>query len=200
MAAQHEGLTQIVKAHMAASAAIQREVAERCDAAVVAGAALIADSLRAGGRLLLCGNGGSAADCQHLAAEFVNGLRRDSIRGPLSAIALTTDTSFITACANDRSFDEVFARQVLALGRAGDTLLGITTSGGSKNVIRAFEAARAIGVKTLALTGAAGVVGAAVDVTVAVPSRDTQHIQESHLAVEHLLCDLVERLLGTDAP
>lgn len=199
MAAQHEGLTQIVKAHMAASAAIQREVAERCDAAVVEGAALIAASLRGGGRLLLCGNGGSAADCQHLAAEFVNGLRRDSTRGPLSAVALTTDTSFITACANDRSFDEVFARQVLALGRAGDTLLGITTSGGSKNVVRAFEAARTIGVKTLALTGAAGVIGTAVDVTVAVPSRDTQHIQESHLAIEHLLCDLVERILGTDA-
>ncbi len=200
MAAQHQELTQIVKAHMAASAAIKREVAERCDAAVVEGAALIAETLRGGGRLLLCGNGGSAADCQHLAAEFVNGLRRDATRGPLSAVALTTDTSFITACANDRSFDEVFARQVLAIGRAGDTLLGITTSGGSKNVVRAFEAARSIGVKTLALTGAAGVVGATVDVTVAVPSRDTQHIQESHLAIEHLLCDLVERILGTDAP
>lgn len=200
MAAQHEALAQIVRAHMAASAAIKQQVAERCDADVVAGAALIADALRSGGRLLLCGNGGSAADCQHLAAEFLNGLRRDATRGPLAAIALTTDTSFLTACANDRSFEEVFARQVLGIGRAGDVLLGITTSGGSKNVVRAFEAARSIGVKTLALTGAAGVVGTTVDVTVAVPSRDTQYIQESHLAIEHLLCDLAERLLGQDGP
>jgi phosphoheptose isomerase len=161
----------------------------------VSAAGLIADAFRSGGKVLLCGNGGSAADCQHVAAEFVSILRRDFERPGLPAIALTTDTSFLTAYANDFGYEGVFARQVEALGKAGDLLVGISTSGNSPNVIRAVESALRIGMRTIALTGLGGRLPAMADVAVSVPSADTQHIQEAHLAIEHIICELVERHL-----
>lgn len=190
-----DDLARRARRHLEESAAVKLAVADQCVGAVVAAAALLADSFRAGGRLYLCGNGGSAADCQHLAAEFVSRLTRDFERPALPAVALTTDTSFLTAYANDIGFEGVFARQVEALGRPGDVLLGISTSGASANVVRAVETARRLGMKTVALTGAGGPLAGLVDVTVAVPTTGTQHIQEAHLAVEHILCDLVEQHL-----
>ncbi|MBL4903026.1 MAG: SIS domain-containing protein [Desulfocapsa sp.] len=152
-------------------------------------------TLRQGGKILIFGNGGSAADAQHMAAEFVNRFLIN--RRPMAAIALTTDTSTITSIGNDFSFDEIFAKQVQALGKPEDLALGISTSGGSVNVIRAIEAAKTIGMRTAALTGGVtgdgGEVGRLADLTLNVPAVKTQHIQEVHLFAEHLLCELVER-------
>jgi D-sedoheptulose 7-phosphate isomerase len=184
-----------VRSYLAESAAIKRLTADACAEAITTAAQAIAEAFRAGGKLLICGNGGSAADCQHMAAEFVSRLTRDFERPGLPAIALTTDTSFLTAFANDCGFEGVFARQVQALGRPGDVLLGISTSGNSANVIQAVELARATGVRTVSLTGAGGRLAKLADVAISVPSDDTQHIQEAHLAIEHLLCMLVERAL-----
>lgn len=175
------------------SAEVTRRVAQTCGDAIAAAACRITSAFSEGGKLLLCGNGGSAAECQHMAAELLSRLARDRDRPPLPAIALTTDTSFLTAFANDVGFEGVFERQVQALGRRGDVLIAISTSGDSENCVRAVAAARAGGLVTIALTGAAGRLSAMVDVVIAVPSDSTQHVQEAHLAIEHLLCELVER-------
>jgi phosphoheptose isomerase len=185
----------LVRSYLADSAAVKRQTAEVCAEAIAAAATVIGDAFRAGGKVLICGNGGSAADCQHMAAELVSRLTKDFERPGLPAIALTTDTSFLTAYANDCGFEGVFARQVQALGRPGDVLIGISTSGGSANVIQAIELARATGLRTVSLTGSGGRLGELADVAIAVPSKDTQHIQESHLAIEHLICLLVEQAL-----
>jgi D-sedoheptulose 7-phosphate isomerase len=158
-------------------------------------AAIIAESFRRGGKLLLCGNGGSAADCQHLAAEFVNRLSKNHERRALPALALTTDTSYLTAYANDHGFDGVYARQVEAFGTAGDVLMAISTSGASANVVAAADTARGRGIAVIALLGESGRLAEAADVAIKVPCRDTQLIQQVHLAVEHLICELVERAL-----
>jgi D-sedoheptulose 7-phosphate isomerase len=155
----------------------------------------IADVLAAGGKVLLCGNGGSAADCQHIAAELVGRFSRE--RRALPAIALTVDTSALTAIANDYSFDRVFARQVEALGRKGDALVAISTSGRSPNVLEALRAARGLGIRTFALTGEGGR-GMEADFCLAVPARETPRVQECHILVGHVLCGIVEsRLFGT---
>jgi D-sedoheptulose 7-phosphate isomerase len=182
------------------SAEVKRLVVENCLHSIVSAAELIADTFRSGGKVLLCGNGGSAADCQHVAAEFVSILRRNFERPGLAAIALTTDTSFLTAYANDFGYEGVFARQVDALGKAGDVLIGISTSGNSANVIRAVDSARRLGMRAVALTGRGGKLPGMVDVAVSVPSADTQHIQEAHLAIEHVICELVERRLFSEQP
>ncbi len=185
-----------IRSYLLESAEVKRRTAERCAEAISEGAQLLIRCYREGGKVLFCGNGGSAADCQHLAAELVGVLRRDRHRGGLAAIALTTDTSFLTASANDFGFAQVFERQVEALGRAGDVLVGITTSGTSANVLRALERARALGMGTLLLTGASGGPATALaDVAVLVPSTDTPRVQEIHIAVGHLLCALVEDAL-----
>ncbi|PYR75011.1 MAG: phosphoheptose isomerase [Acidobacteria bacterium] len=158
-------------------------------------AATVAESFQRGGKLLLCGNGGSAADCQHLAAEFVSRLSKDVARPGLPAIALTTDTSYLTAYANDFGFDGVFARQIEALGTAGDVLLAISTSGSSRNVLAAADAARRKAIAVIALVGDGGPLAGTADIAIQVPSRDTQLIQQVHLAVEHLICRLVEQAL-----
>jgi len=161
--------------------------------AAEAAASMIA-TLRAGGRILACGNGGSAADAQHFAAELVGRFERE--RAALGAIALTTDTSIVTAVANDYDFARVFARQVEALGRPGDVLLGISTSGGSANVIAAFAAAKAGGLLTVALTGRdGGAVGAAADIHINVPAASTARVQEVHRTLLHAVCALIEREL-----
>lgn len=156
-----------------------------------AAAALIA-SLRGGGRILIFGNGGSAADAQHVAAEFVGRFQRE--RAALAAIALTTDTSVLTSIGNDYGFERVFARQVEALGRAGDAAFGISTSGASPNVVAALDVARGLGLTTIALTGNdGGAVGRAAAIHVNVPATSTARVQEAHRTLLHVICDIVER-------
>ena len=153
---------------------------------------LTADSMRAGGKLLVAGNGGSAADSQHLVAEFVSRLTVD--RPALRAIALTTDTSILTAIGNDYAYDYVFARQVEALGEPGDVFLGISTSGNSKNILSALREARSRGMHTIGFTGnGGGAMRELCDYNIIIPSNTTMNIQESHLALEHIFCMLVER-------
>ncbi len=186
---------ELIRAHLQESARVQQALAEAQRPAIWAAADLITAVFRAGNKVLLCGNGGSAADCQHMAAEFVSRLTKDFERPALPAIALTTDTSFLTAFTNDCGYDDVFARQVQALGKPGDLLIGISASGNSANVIRAVQAAQAAQMRTLALTGEGGALRRVAEVVIAVPSANTQHIQEAHLAVEHILCELVEHAL-----
>jgi len=167
--------------------------AEACAAEILGATSAIVEALRGGGKILLCGNGGSAGDAQHLATEFVSTLTVDRRREAIPAIALTTDSSLITAVANDFGFDGVFARQVDALGREGDVLVGISTSGNSENVVQAFERARAAGIRTIALTGeSGGRLRAIADVEINVPSSETSHVQEAHIAVGQLIAFLVE--------
>ena len=182
------------RAYLLESADVKRSAADNCMDAILAAARILSRVFRSGGKLLLCGNGGSAADCQHMATELVSRLTKDLERAALPAMALTTDTSFLTAFANDSGFDGVFERQVQAHGRPGDVLIGISTSGNSPNVLRAVAAARGQRMHTIALTGVGGGrLAALAETVIAVPSADTQHIQETHLAIEHLLCYLVER-------
>jgi len=176
-------------------AAAVTEAMARHGAEIARAATVITQSFQRGGKLLLCGNGGSAADCQHLAAEFVGRLTKDVTRPGLPAIALTTDTSYLTAFANDFGFDGVFARQIEALAAAGDVLLAISTSGSSRNVLAGVDAAKRKGLAVVALLGDEGALANAADVAIRVPSNDTQLIQQVHLAVEHLICHLVERAL-----
>lgn len=158
-------------------------------------AELAVQTLEAGGKLLFCGNGGSAADAQHLATEYVVRFRRQ--RQPLPALALTTDTSLLTAAANDLGFDAVFARQVEALAAAGDLLFIHSTSGASPNLLAAARAARSRGVRTVALlAGGGGPVRGLVDLALVVPTSHSAHAQELHLAIGHCICDLVEERLG----
>ena len=164
------------------------------DAVEAAGLAL-ADCLASGGKILLCGNGGSAADCQHIAAELTGRFLND--RAPLAALALTTDTSALTCIANDYDFAEVFARQVKALGRSGDCLVCISTSGNSRNVVMAASAAIDRGIGTVALTGQGGVLSHLCDHAVVVPSTVTARIQEAHIFIGHTWCGLIEQNLGS---
>jgi D-sedoheptulose 7-phosphate isomerase len=177
-------------------AEVVRRARERCMDDLVAAAEILVDSLRAGGKVLICGNGGSAADAQHLATELVSTLTVQNRRPSIPAIALTTDTSLLTAIANDFGVEEIFERQLESLGREGDVLIAISTSGNSANVVRAAARARAQRMKTVALTGASGgALAPAADVAIRVPSEVTAHIQECHLAIEQLLALLVEREL-----
>lgn len=189
----------VVHERLRESNSVRELVMERCTPAIVHASQVVAKAFREGSKLLLCGNGGSAADCQHMAAEFVSRLTVKVQRRALPAIALTTDTSFLTAFANDCGYDGVFERQVEALGEKGDVLLGISTSGSSKNVVQAMKLAKAKGLVCIALTGDSGVMRELADVTIAVPSNHTQYIQESHLSIEHLICELVERELFSEA-
>jgi D-sedoheptulose 7-phosphate isomerase len=169
---------------------------EVCLADVVEAARLLAAALRAGGKLLICGNGGSAADAQHLAAELVGTLTIDRRRPAIPALAITTDTSVLTAIANDFGAERLFARQVEAHGRPGDALIAISTSGRSANVLAAVEEGRARGLAIVTLTGAGGgKLAPMADVAISVPDDRTGHIQEAHLALEHLLALLIEHEL-----
>ena len=178
------------------SAVVKQLTAAQCSDLALSAARMIAKSLKAGGKLMLCGNGGSAGDSQHIAAEFVATLNHKNPRPGLAALALTTDTSFLTAYANDFGFEGVFSRQVEALGRAGDVLIGISTSGNSANVVAACEAARAKGIQVIALTGdGGGKLADSADLLIAVPSDVTMHIQESHIALGHVITLAVEQIL-----
>jgi D-sedoheptulose 7-phosphate isomerase len=155
---------------------------------------LISHTFEAGNKVFFFGNGGSAADAQHIAAEFVNRYIMD--RPPLPAIALTTDTSILTSIANDMAFTEIFSRQIKALGKEGDVAVGISTSGNSPNVIKAFEVAKEMGMKSVALTGnEGGVLTKIADISLTVSSASTPRIQETHILVGHLLCEMVEHQL-----
>jgi D-sedoheptulose 7-phosphate isomerase len=178
------------------SAEVKLRFVEANAARIEAVARRMAEVLRRGGKLLFFGNGGSAADAQHLAAEFVNRFLRD--RGALAAVALTTDTSTLTSIGNDLGFDQIFSRQVEALGRPGDLVVAISTSGNSPNVLRAVEAARRLGCATVGMTGGSGgALAKVVDEAFVVPSSETPRIQETHITLGHALCALVDELLAT---
>jgi len=183
-----------IKSHFQQSAQTMLAAADTISEQVQTAIDLIGKALSDGHKLLICGNGGSAADAQHMAAEFVVRLNPKLIRTGLPAIALTTDTSVLTAIGNDFSFQEIFARQVEALGRQGDVLLVISTSGQSLNILRAVEKAKQNNCLVIALLGKdGGVIKNSADLPIIVPSFNTQHIQEVHLAVEHLICEGVEQ-------
>ena len=152
----------------------------------------VVKTLKKGGKILFCGNGGSAADSQHLAAEFVGRFKKE--RKAISALSLTTNTSILTAISNDYNFKNVFSRQVQALGKKGDLLIGISTSGNAENVILAVKAAKKIGIKTVGLSGKRGGKLAKIsDISFVVPSNDTARIQEAHILIGHILAEIAER-------
>ena len=186
------------RAHLEASAKLASTLAEGDLPGLVARAGtLLGEALGGGGKVLFCGNGGSAADAQHLAAELVGGLDASSDRAPLSGIALTTDTSILTAVANDFGYEEVFARQIRALARGGDVLVCLSTSGGSENVLRAAREAAALGVLVVALVGpAATPLDDTADVSIHLPGETSGQIQQGHIAVGHALCALAESALS----
>ncbi len=166
---------------------------------IIRAAERIADALSRGSRVFFFGNGGSAADSQHLAAEFINRFKME--RRPLPAIALTTDTSIITAVANDYDFNQIFAKQIQALAKPGDIAVGISTSGTSSNVIAGLRAARHIGAGTIAITGKnTSIVNELCDVVLDVPSKDTPRIQEAHIFMGHMICEIAEQIIfaGTE--
>jgi D-sedoheptulose 7-phosphate isomerase len=173
---------------------LRNQVAQDCGENIVDAAALIAQCLRSGGKLLFFGNGGSAADAQHLAAEFVGRFRIE--RQALPAIALTTDSSILTAVGNDYGFEQIFTRQVQALGRTGDVAIGISTSGNSPNVTSAINQAAKQDLKTIGLAGMdGGSLAKAVDVSITVASTNIARVQECHITIGHILCELVENEL-----
>jgi D-sedoheptulose 7-phosphate isomerase len=182
----------------AAAAEAQRRAGPALALGMARAAARLVEALGDGRQVLVCGNGGSAAESQHFAAELTGRFKRE--RPALPAMALTVDTSALTAIGNDYGFDRVFARQVEAYGRPGDVLLALSTSGRSPNVVAAAAAARARGLAVVALTGAdAGPLGAVADEVLAVPEADTARVQEVHLTVLHVLCDEIERALAGEA-
>jgi D-sedoheptulose 7-phosphate isomerase len=181
-----------LKSHCEVMTALERELTPAIESAV----SLLVEALGAGNKVLVMGNGGSAADAQHLAAEIVGRFKLE--RRALPAIAFTTDTSILTAVGNDYGFDRVFSRQVEALALPGDVVIGISTSGNSPNVQIALEAAIEKGCRTVALLGKdGGSIGKLVDLPLIVPSNDTPRIQEGHITIIHIVCDLVERALFT---
>lgn len=176
------------------SARVKVEFAERSSEAIGAAVALISQGFKAGRKLLLFGNGGSAADAQHIAAEFVNRFQME--RPGLPAIALTTDSSILTSIGNDSDFEEIFARQVKALGQEGDVAIAISTSGASPNVIRGVEAAKEIQMQVIGFTGRdGGKLAQLCDIPLIVPSDSVSHIQESHITLGHVICELVDQTL-----
>lgn len=183
-----------VRSILVASSETLASAADSIAPAVAEAASLVVDALRSGSKVLLCGNGGSAADAQHIAAELAGRLRRD--RAGLPAVALTVNPSVLTALSNDYGYDEVFARQIEALGRKGDVLIGISTSGSSENVVRALKAGRAGGLRTIGLLGeTGGAMEQHCDLSIRAPASDTQRIQEVHITVGHAICEIVEDAL-----
>jgi D-sedoheptulose 7-phosphate isomerase len=181
-----------VAAIVAESVAAKQNYFAAHTADVVRAASLLAESFRSGGKLLICGNGGSSCDAQHIAGEFVNRFLNPN-RAALPALALNTDGGVLTCIANDMGYEQVFARQVEAFGVTGDVLLAITTSGNSPNVIAAAETARARGLQVVGMLGRdGGTIAPLCDVALIVPHRDTQRIQETHGLIGHILCELVE--------
>ena len=186
-------MKQLILDLMEESLRVKRRFVEGNIEALVKGAKLMADCISSGHKILIFGNGGSAADAQHLAAEFVNRFRVE--RPPLAAIALTTDTSLLTSIGNDYHFDTIFSKQIEALGHENDIAWGISTSGSSKNVIKAIKTASAKGLHTMGMTGQGRELAACADLVFSADSDDTPRIQEAHITLGHILCELVDRLL-----
>jgi D-sedoheptulose 7-phosphate isomerase len=187
---------ELVKEQFQASIELKQEVQIKCSNQIVKVAELLGNRLKQGRKILFCGNGGSAADAQHLAAELVVRLRKDSKRKALPAIALSSNPSILTACSNDLGFKQVFARQLEAWGQKGDCLIAISTSGKSANVNLACKTAKRMGLLVISLLGGKGGSQARFsDYKIIVPSFDTQRVQEVHITIGHILCDLIERRL-----
>jgi D-sedoheptulose 7-phosphate isomerase len=183
-----------IKQQLLESAEVKRLVAENLTEKIAQAAQMIIDSYRNGGKLILFGNGGSAADAQHLAGEMVGRFLKE--RAALPAIALNTNTSILTALGNDYDFDVIFARQLEAWAKKGDVVIGISTSGNSQNVLKGIEKARSLNAQTIGLTGrGGGQLAKIVHLALIVPSDDTPRIQEAHITIGHILCDIVERAL-----
>lgn len=191
-----ERLRKRASQHFLDSIAVKQEAEKLLPESVARGVLAMVECLRAGGKVMACGNGGSAADAQHFAAELIGRFERE--RQELAAIALTTDTSILTAIGNDYGYDDIFSKQVRGLGKKGDILLGISTSGNSKNVVKAIEAAKKMGIKIIALTGNGGGKIAHLlepdDIHLCAPSTRTARIQETHLVLLHALCDGVDHI------
>ena len=183
----------IILQHLEQSVQIKRQFIEKHIDRIIRAAEKMAACVQSGNKILIFGNGGSAADAQHLAAEFVNRFKIE--RPPLAALALTTDASILTSIANDYHFDDIFLKQIEALGSKGDIAWGLSTSGNSKNVIKAIDAANEKKLFSIASTGRAGQLANSAQLVFAVPSDDTARIQEAHITLGHILCDLVERTL-----
>ncbi len=193
-----EAMEGLARESLRMSARLKQDVAETQSSAIVAMSRVISDAFIAGGKLLLCGNGGSAADAQHLATELTIRYRSSVQRKALPAIALSTDTSALTACANDLGYDRVFARLVEAYGVKGDVVLGISTSGNSLNVYNALQQGRSSGLSTLALLGGdGGCIRDVADLAVVVPYAEAaDRIQECHITIGHIMIDFIERIMG----
>ena len=171
---------------------VKTKILENCVNDIESASEVLIKAVKDGKKILWCGNGGSAADAQHMAAELMGGLRSHD-RSAIASLALTTDTSFITAWSNDRDFETIFSRQIEAIGNKGDVLIAISTSGNSKNVIRAIETAKEKRIRVIVLTGkSGGNMANSGNINICIPSDDTQRIQEGHLMVEHILCESVE--------
>jgi D-sedoheptulose 7-phosphate isomerase len=180
-----------VKETLKSGSDLYMRTAEECCDDIASAAAAVLAVLKAGGKVLLCGNGGSAADAQHIATEMTVKMRK--VRDPMAAVALTTNPSLLTAQANDLGFDTVFSRQVASLGSSRDILIAISTSGNSPNVIEAVRAAKEAGMKTIGLTGCGGGrLAGLCDIPIVVPSDEVQRIQETHIAVGHIICEHAE--------
>lgn len=189
-------ITKFINDALLESADTKLKIKEQCFDQIVASVKMLSDAFRSGNKLLLCGNGGSAADCQHIAAEFMIRLSHDVQRPALPAIALTTDTSNLTAGGNDIGYENVFARLIEGLGNNGDVLIAISTSGNSPNIIKAVNQAKSKNMKVIGfLGGSGGKLASMVDQAVIIPSTNTQRIQEGHITVAHIVSELVEREL-----
>lgn len=184
-----------IKKQILESSTVKENMAEICVTDMEAAAKIMIDSIKNGGKILWCGNGGSASDAQHLATELMGGMTNHE-RKPIPSIALTTDTSFLTAWANDTDFESIFSRQIQGLGHEGDVLVGISTSGNSENVIAGIKQAKYKELKTIVFTGkSGGRLANMADITIQVPSDDTQRVQEGHIMTGQILCGLVEDAL-----
>ncbi|MCD6093985.1 MAG: D-sedoheptulose 7-phosphate isomerase [Candidatus Omnitrophica bacterium] len=192
MSTQNAKISLKVKTILQESITVKERLKEKCYTDLISKIVdLAVECLKNKGKIMLCGNGGSAADTQHLAAEFVNRFKKERV--PLPALALTTDTSIITSIANDYSYSEIFTKQILALGKKEDILIAISTSGNAENVLAAVETAKQIGIKTIALTGKdGGGLKEVADICLIVPSNDTARIQEAHITIGHIICETVE--------
>ena len=185
---------QNIRSQLDESSRIKTLIKEQYSEAILETAEIMIKSLKSGGKLLICGNGGSAADSQHFAAELIGRFLRE--REPLAAIALTTDTSILTAVGNDYSYDDIFKKQVQALGSSKDVLIGLSTSGNSINVLNAFEAAKEKGMITIGLTGkGGGQIAVESDHSLIIPADTSGRIQEAHITIIHIWCDLIESTL-----
>ena len=181
-----------IRSQLAEGADIKQSMVDSCSEGILEAADLINDAIRNGNKVLWCGNGGSAAQAQHLSTELLGGLRRHDL-APLPSVSLTTDSSLLTAWSNDVGFDTLFERQIKGLGSAGDVLIGLSTSGNSENVVKGVDTAEEKGLRVIVLTGRdGGKLAGRGDVCIRVPSDDTQRIQEGHLAAGHIFCELVE--------